>query len=48
MNNQAGAIVGYNLQNINSPYKIGNIPTNQFNWVKWNVINVKLNKHLRR
>lgn len=48
MNNQTGAIIGYNIQNINSPYQIGNIPNNQLTWMQWHIMNVKLNKHIRR
>jgi hypothetical protein len=46
INNQIGAMLKYNTNRLNSPYRIGSIPTTQFQWQQWNMINSKLNKHL--
>jgi len=43
-----GAISRYNYNNLTSPFVIGNPPSNQFDWMKWHVMNVKLGKWLDR
>ena len=45
MDNQIGAIIGYNLQILNSPYIIGDIQSNRIDWMQWHVINSKLGKY---
>ena len=42
------AIRQYNHDYIASPYQIGSIPTNQYDWMKWHVMNIKLGKYLAR
>jgi len=42
---RVGAISRYNYNNLTSPYIIGKVPTNQVDWMKWHVMNVKLGKY---
>lgn len=35
-------------ERIAHPYKIRQIPTTQYEWMCWNVMNIKLNKNLMR
>ncbi|MGB2806669.1 MAG: hypothetical protein WBC22_02935 [Sedimentisphaerales bacterium] len=44
INSQIGAGIQYNLQRINSPFRIGNPPGNCIDWMSWNVQNIKLGK----
>jgi len=43
-----GAISRYNYNNLTSPYIIGKIPANRVDWMRWHVMNVKLDKYLAR
>lgn len=43
-----GAIGRFNYNNIMSPFRLGSVPTNQFDWQQWNMMNSKLGKHFMR
>jgi len=36
--------IGMRMEALSSPYRIGTIPTSQFEWMRWHVINQKLGK----